>query len=496
VVVRRAGLSGACAALLVGPTVLAFFTGGYFDGPRLVAGVIAWILVAVCALAAPRPLPRTAGGWLALVGLALLAAWTLVSFTWAPVAGPAYHAGQRVALYVGVLFAAAALLRGRGSQRAVEPVLAAGTLVVIGYGLSERLLPGLLHFSRSVSAQGRLEQPLTYWNAMGEVAAIGLVLSVRIGGDASRPRWLRIVAGAAAAPLGMGLYVTFSRGALFACFAGLVTLIVLAPTRLQLRAMGSLLLAAALAAVAVAPLHRFDTLSGSQATREAQGTIALALLAAIALVAALAQWRLTRAGASRTADATVPLPRQAGWLALGLICSSLAVAIVVGAKESAANPQLRPGTTRYATLNSSRYAYWKVALRAFGDEPLRGVGAEGWAVYWLRYRTIEDFAQDAHSLEIQTLAELGLIGAALLLAFLGGVALAARDAWRAAPALAAGPIGGFVAYVAHSPLDWDWQLPAVTLIALVLAGMLVAIADSVKRGPQGAGNAPAGADVR
>ncbi len=319
--VRRAVLSGACAVLLIGPTVLAFFTGGYFDGPQLVAGVIAWSLVVVCALAAPRPLPRTRGGWLALGGLALLAAWTLVSFTWAPVAGPAYHAGERVVMYAGVLFAAAALLRARGAARATEPVLAAGTLIVIGYGLSGRLLPGLLHFSRSASAQGRLEQPLTYWNAMGEVAAIGLVLSVRIAGDASRPRWLRIAAAAAAAPLGMGLYVTFSRGALFACFAGLVALIVLAPTRLQLRAMVSLLLTAALAAVAVAPLHRFDTLSGSPAAREGQGALALGLLVVIAAVAALVQWRLTGGGASRTAEAPLPLPRRAGWLALGLICA-------------------------------------------------------------------------------------------------------------------------------------------------------------------------------
>ncbi len=494
--VRRAVLSGACAVLLIGPTVLAFFTGGYFDGPRLVAGVITWVLVAICALAAPRPLPHTRGGWLALGGLALLAAWTLASFTWAPVAGAAYHAGQRVVLYAGVLFAAAALLRARGAARATEPVLAAGTLIVIGYGLSERLLPGLLHFSRSVSAEGRLEQPLTYWNAMGELAAIGLVLCVRIAGDASRRRWLRIAAGVAAAPLGMGLYVTFSRGALFACFAGLVALIVLAPTRLQLRAMLGLLLTAALAAAAVAPLHQFDTLSGSMATQEGQGAIALAALAAIAVIAGLAQWRLTHGGASRTAEAPLSLPRHGGWLALGLICAGLALAIVVGAKESAANPQLRPGTTRYATLNSSRYAYWKVALRAFGDEPLRGVGAEGWGVYWLRYRTIDDFAQDAHSLELQTLAELGLIGGALLLAFLGGVALAARDAHRGAPALAAGPIAAFIVYVAHSPLDWDWQLPAVTVIALVLAGLVVAIADNVERGPREAGTTPAGADVR
>ncbi len=70
-----------------------------------------------------------------------------------------------------------------------------------------------------------------------------------------------------------------------------------------------------------------------------------------------------------------------------------------------------------------------------------------------------------------------MVGAVFLLAFLGGTALAAREAYRAAPALAAGPIAGFVVYVAHSPLDWDWQMPAVTLIGLVLAGALVAGAE-------------------
>ncbi len=479
---RRTLLTGACAALLLGPTVLAFFTGGYFDGPRVVAALIAWILVAVAALASPQPLPRTPGGWLALGGLALLAGWTVASFTWAPVAGAAYHAGQRVVLYAGVLFASAAVLRTRSLQRLVEPALAAGVLIVIGYGLAGRMFPGLLHFSRSVSAQGRLEQPLTYWNAMGEEAALGLVLAVRLVGDASRPRWLRIAASAAAAPLGMGLYLTFSRGALFACLAGLVALIVLAPTRLQLRAVLTSLLAAALAAVAAAPFNGVTNLSGTVAAREGQGAIALALLAAITAVFALAQWRLTRAGDGSSADAPLSLPRHSGWAAFGLICAGLALAIVVGAKESTASPKLQPGSTRYATLDSSRYAYWDVALRAFRDEPLRGVGAEGWSVYWLRYRTIDDFAQDAHSLELQTLAELGVIGLALLLAFLGGVALVARDAHRRAPAVAAGPISAFVVYVAHSPLDWDWQLPALTLIALVLAGLLVALGDKVDRG--------------
>ena len=59
---------------------------------------------------------------------------------------------------------------------------------------------------------------------MGELAALGFVLCARIAGDRSRRRWLRAVAAAATVPLGTGLYLSFSRGALFACAAGLVAL--------------------------------------------------------------------------------------------------------------------------------------------------------------------------------------------------------------------------------------------------------------------------------
>ena len=159
--------------------------------------------------------------WLALGGLLGLGLWTLLSTVWAPIAGPAWDAGQRTLLYGGVLVAATGLLRGRRAVRWVEPAVAAGALVVVGYGLAERLLPGLLHYARSATAQGRLEQPLTYWNAMGAVAAMGVVACARLAGDGTRDGRLRAAAAAAAAPLGLGLSLTVSRGALFACAAGL-----------------------------------------------------------------------------------------------------------------------------------------------------------------------------------------------------------------------------------------------------------------------------------
>jgi O-antigen ligase len=458
-------------ALLAGPTVIAFYSGGYFDSQRAAAGLVAWLLVVLAFVAVPRPLPRQAGGRLALAGIGLFGAWTLLSTAWAPIAGDAFHAGQRVVLYAGVMLASAALLRGRGPQRLVVPALTAGMLIVVGYGVCGRLLPGLLHFQHSVTAEGRLEQPLTYWNAMGELAALGFVLATALAGDASRSARIRSAAVAASVPLAVGLYISFSRGALFACVAGLVALVVLVPRRAQLRALYVCVGAGVVASLVSAPFHGFTSLRGSQSTRELQGAIVLALLAAIALLAVLIARRL-----AAPQDAELRLPRRAPTIAMAVICAGLALAIVVGAKEGTGRP-LAGGASRLGTLQSNRYAYWGVALRAFGDEPLRGVGAGGWSVYWLRYRKIDDFAQDAHSLPLQTLAELGLVGFALLLTFLGGVGWAARDARRISPVLAGGPIAGSVVWLAHAPLDWDWQMPGVTLVALVLAGALLGLAE-------------------
>ena len=60
----------AVAALLAGPTVIAFFAGGFFDVPRAWAGIIAWALVLVAALVVPHPLPRDRAALVSLVGLA------------------------------------------------------------------------------------------------------------------------------------------------------------------------------------------------------------------------------------------------------------------------------------------------------------------------------------------------------------------------------------------------------------------------------------------
>ena len=119
-----------------------------------------------------------------------------------------------------------------------------------------------------------------------------------------------------------------------------------------------------------------------------------------------------------------------------------------------------------------------MALRAFAAEPLRGVGAGGWAVDWIRWRRVREFAKDAHSLPLQTLAELGVVGTVLLVALLGGVGLAAARASRRARELAAGLVAAWITWLVHQPLDWDWEMPAVSLTAFLLAGAILRLGDT------------------
>ena len=477
---RRAALTAATAVALVGPTALAFAAGGYNDRPRLIAGIVVWSVLAVAVLAGARPLPRRRPGRMALAGLALLAAWTGLSLAWAPLAGPAFHDAQRVVVYLGALAAAAALLYPRAAARAAEPVLAAGTVIVIGYGLSERLLPSAVHLVRTFSAAGRLDQPLGYWNAMGALGALGLVLCARVGGDRTRPDALRIAAAGAAPVLGMGIYLSFSRGALAALAAGLVVLTVLAPTWPQLR---STVVAVAGGVVAAFAASRFDgvqSLAGSLAHRERQGAIALVILVVLVAVAAGFQaWASRAERAGRLRAGAIPLPRRTPAIAAALV-----VLIGVGVAFAAARENHSGGTpprganaARLGSLQSHRYEYWKVAVRTFAHHPIIGVGSSGFAIEWLRHRPFREPAQDAHSLYLETGAELGLVGLAALALMLVGVALAARDAWRRDPVLAAGACAALTAWALHAGLDWDWEMPGLTLVAIVLAGLLIAAAD-------------------
>jgi O-antigen ligase len=162
-------------------------------------------------------------------------------------------------------------------------------------------------------------------------------------------------------------------------------------------------------------------------------------------------------------------------IALG--AAALGAAASTERRTVARTPPEGATATRLTALGSHRYEYWKVALRTFADHPFHGVGSGGFAVVWLRERKQGESAQDAHSLYLETAAELGLVGLAALALMLVGVALSAHAALRRDPRLTAAWCAALAAWALHAALDWDWEMPAVTLVALVLSGAVLAAAD-------------------
>jgi hypothetical protein len=298
---------------------------------------------------------------------------------------------------------------------------------------------------------------------------MGLVLAAGLLADDTRSPRLRAAAAAAAPPLGLALYATFSRGALGAGAAGLAVLVALAPQRRSAWAALLVAAAAALPALATVALPAVKAPGGSAA----QGAAMLAVLGVTMGAAALARPVVDRGAA---------LPGRAlrqGALAL------LAVALVASG-AAAVRAEGRGGTAptgaeakRLVSVQSNRYAYWKVAVRTFADHPVAGVGAGGFGVEWLREREIAETVRDAHSLYIETAAELGLVGlAALALLVLGALRSAGAALRRAGPS-AAGAAAALATWALHAALDWDWEMPALTLVAVVLLARLAAEAEPV-----------------
>jgi O-antigen ligase len=136
-------------------------------------------------------------------------------------------------------------------------------------------------------------------------------------------------------------------------------------------------------------------------------------------------------------------------------------------------------STRFLSGGGYRYDYWRVAWLEFKDKPLIGQGAGNYDdLYFVDRRTNEDIRQP-HSLEMQTLAELGLVGMLFLLLFVGAVVAGLwRQSRRALElpgrrmvAVAAG--GAFIAWLTHTSVDWLHNIPGVTGIALCAAAALV-----------------------
>jgi O-antigen ligase len=117
-----------------------------------------------------------------------------------------------------------------------------------------------------------------------------------------------------------------------------------------------------------------------------------------------------------------------------------------------------------------RSAYWGVARGSVSHHPVAGSGAGTFAQVYRAERPEGPVTRNAHSLYLETLDELGVIGLVLLLATLAVPAVAGLLRGRAA----APAIAGYTVFLLHGGIDWDWSMPAVTVAALALAAAAAA----------------------
>ena len=120
-------------------------------------------------------------------------------------------------------------------------------------------------------------------------------------------------------------------------------------------------------------------------------------------------------------------------------------------------------------LLSDRAYYWPVAWHGL-DAPLQGLGSGAFAQLWALERPVPANAIDAHSLFLEALLELGAIGFVVLVVTL---VLPLVVAPRLAGGWAAGLTGAYTAFLAHASVDWDWEMPVVTLAGLACGAALL-----------------------
>jgi O-antigen ligase len=467
---------------------LSFNAGGFSPGsPARVAVLLALILAARLALASDVRRPGRLGGAiiLAFVGYA---AWVLASAAWSGAPERAMTSVDYVFVYgLGfVLFATSA--SGSRDIAWVMRGLALGSFIVCTAAFLSRAVPTQWPISARLDTP-RLSYPLTYWNALGLLAAMGVVLCVGLTSHDREPRALKALSAAAVPLLATTLLLTFSRGPIAACMIGLIVYIVFGRPRSLVTAAIVVGPTTALAVVTAYRATSLQTILNGSAAQARDGHHLALIVAVCMLVAGGSRMLiagldplLLRIGATRA-----PIPRIAirtGWACVLGVAVVLALALdVPGAAHTeysrfvdgdvgGTGPQLRDRLSFVGA--DGRIALWKVAFHEFDSAPLAGTGAGTYAVVYAATRPDAAQVLNAHSLYFENLAELGAIGAALLACIvLGSLVVVGRRARMPDRTLYAAALAAAVAWAIHAGFDWDWQMPAVTLPAFVLAGAAV-----------------------
>ena len=356
-----------------------------------------------------------------------------------------------------MMFALVATLpRTTQTARTVLIGIAVGATFLCVGGLLTRILPDVFPIAPNVLDQ-RLSYPITYWNGVGLLAALAIVFATHFTCSTREHPAARIVGAAVLPLLASTLFFTFSRASIVVMVVGVVLYVVLARPRGFLPACIAVLPPVA---IAVIWSYNADLLARSDPTTDAaadQGHEVFVVLLLCVLFAAVVRYALIRTGLDHRI-ALIDVSKQTrnrivaiGSAVLLVGTASAWIALDVNDRISRQYDRFRegdviarrttPASASRAVGNNGRIAHWEEALDAFGEEPLEGTGAGTYELTWAEHRSTDFTVRDGHSLYLETLSELGIVGAILLVG----------DPWRdpgrprlARPRAPPRPLGGDV----------------------------------------------------
>ncbi len=466
--------------------LLAFRSGGFYLGATSLAATEMALVLGLRFVLAKRPLQGVSKPLIiAVAAMALFAGWTLLSSNWSDSVSLALPGYSR-ALLCGLMLLFFGTIPFKIQRIRWMVYGVAGAIVVICItALIARLLPNVI-FDSALITETRLGYPLTYWNALGIVACVGSVLCAHLACSTREAPLARVLGAAAVPMLFVTLYYTLSRGGIWAAPAALVVYAIVGRPRALLSGL-----------VAIAPPTAIALLEASPSSAVTEG-YPHAMVSQGEHVAIVVGGCMLGAGLLRAA--LLPLdswleqfrlpdrsrrPVLVGAAVLGLVivlaaASAAHVPHVVDTKYHEFTDRLDtapgPGESRLTSARpEGRFDLWDVALDSYREDRFHGTGAGTYAEEWDKNRPTESNVVNAHSLYLEILGELGIVGLVLIVValalILGAFAYRARGPDRAlfAALLAAG-----LAWAIHAGVDWDWQMPAANIWLFALGGAALA----------------------
>jgi tetratricopeptide (TPR) repeat protein len=476
------------AAIALGVFGLAYDRGTYaLTSRNAIAIAIWWLLILAVALSL-LPHARPSRAALATGGLlTAFAVLTGLSLIWAESAEKAFAELDRVLLYLGV-FTLAVTTQSQTNARRWRDGIALGLVAVALLALASRLFGDMIGDSDLATllpdVSERLSYPVDYWNGLAILVALAFPLVIASGIAQRRA----LASGLILAPLPAlvaVIYLTSSRGG--AATAAVGTLLFVALTGRRLAALAATISAAIGSALVIVILQaRPELIDGplDSAAASSQGKSAAALIALACIATGLIYTVGCMLSGGRRFQLGLGLRRL---LALGGVVAVVAAVVAADPAERFDRFKQAPraptggqqGFTRSHLLSgggSGRWQFWSGAVDEYKTRPALGRGAGSYEAWWAEHGSLASFVRDAHSLYVETLGELGLVGLALLVSsFVCGLLAAARRLRKRsdeARSLTAAFAATFVAFAFGAAIDWVWELTVVGVVGILCLGLL------------------------